>query len=40
MWMSQMFSHLVIGKKMGANNYVRRSGKINEPAVFASATFA
>lgn len=27
-------------KKMGANNYVRPFGKINEPAVFASATFA
>lgn len=36
MWMPQMFSHLIIGKKMGENNYVRHSGKTNEPAVFAS----
>lgn len=27
-------------KKMGVNNYVRHSGKINKPVVFASATFA
>jgi len=35
MWMPQMFPHLVTGRKMGVNNYVRPSGKIHKPADFA-----